>query len=242
LIEVKKSLIWNEIMDQIVQITPAKTSLTFAEWNQSPEWVKQRVPAPTLVPTNVTFPFKLVPSPNKNIESNRQYQQLTGEFVEEDKSDYSPIIYAVSPNFNAKRTKNIRFLGKLHSISPGPHDSNSNSINQTTTNSSSATAMNTYSTIVAHSPTSSTRVEKHDILRDTPNLLPDLAFDLTFDLAAAIGDIVPTPRNYIDKDIVPKKTPTKPIKGPEVPWQITNTARSPPRKNNIFYEQIAEKL
>ena len=42
---------------------------------------------------------------------------------------------------------------------------------------------------------------------------------------AGAGDIVPSRRTYLEKDIIPKRTPSKPIRGPAIPWRITSTAR-----------------
>ena len=69
-----------------VQITPAKSNMTFAEWQASPEYVKTRVPAPIAVPYS-TFLI--------------QSKEVPPQF--------SPVVYALSPSMKDHRPSVPRF-------------------------------------------------------------------------------------------------------------------------------------
>ena len=86
-----------------VQITPAKSNMTFAEWQASPEYVKTRVPAPVYpIAVHPYSTFLIHSSPNR-------IPPPTIPQSKEVPPQFSPVVYALSPSMKDHRPSVPRF-------------------------------------------------------------------------------------------------------------------------------------
>lgn len=193
-----------------VQIDSPKPILNVTEWLDSPQWVKERIPCPAMKNDQLKITaiqeraIIMATSP----PSIRERLNIILEPRSPLHVQASPFIIEPSLISLQPTLKNNHQTLKQSSTSP---------VIYAATSTSPSSMYQMYS-----SPTSK-NVNKSNFGNENEN--------------SGTQDIVPSPprRMYINRDIVPfKSPPSKPIRGPGVPWQVTNTNSSRKPHTHLF--------
>ena len=206
-----------------VQIDSPKPILNVTEWLDSPQWVKERIPCPAMKNDQLkitaiqeraiimaTSPPSIRERLNIILEPRSPLHVQASPFIIE------PSLISLQPTLknNHQTLKNNHQTVSSASTSKAVHVT-SPVIYAATSTSPSCSMYQMYS-----SPTSK-NVNKSNFGNENEN--------------SGTQDIVPSPRVYVfNRDIVPFKSPSKPIRGPGVPWQVTNTNSSRKPHTHLF--------